>query len=67
MIGTILGRVVGTHLWDNFKAKLGTGHLQSLVEGYAWRGVLAGTVLLYNSSDQFKDGLDQIIAAVTGG
>ena len=67
MLKLILGRVVGSHLWQNNKAKLGEGSLQTLIEGYAWRGILAGTVALYNGNDKFKSGLDQIIAAVTGG
>ena len=39
MLKLILGRVVGSHLWQNNKAKLGEGSLQTLIEGYAWRGI----------------------------
>ena len=67
MFGTILGRLVGSHLLANYKGKVGEGHLQSLIGGYTWRGVLFASTVLYSSSPKFKDGLDQIIAAVTGG
>ena len=67
MIGTILGRVVGSHLLKAEWRKLDGSHLQATIEGLAWRGIVAGTVALYSSNDKFKGGLDQIIAAVTGG
>ena len=67
MLKLILGRIIGSHLLKAEWTKLGGGHLQATVEGLAWRGVVAGTVLLYNVSPKFAKGLDQIIAAVTGG
>lgn len=60
MIGTIAKRIIGAHLW-------GTLHLQAKIETVAWRLAVAGTVAFYNASPKFKSGLNQIIAAVTGG
>lgn len=60
MIGTIAKRIIGAHLFGDL-------HLQAKIETIAWRVVIAGTVAAYHESPKFKAGLDQIIAAVTGG
>ena len=66
MIGTILGRVVGSHLLKAQWRKLDGSHLQATIEGVGARVVVV-TALAYHNSDTFKGWFDGFVAAVTGG
>lgn len=66
MILNFLLRVAGYHLVQAEWRKLGGEHLQATVEGLAWRGIVVASGALYAKYPAFKDGVDQIVAALGG-
>ena len=66
LIGTIFGRIVGSHLFKSEWTKLGGGHLQATIEGIGARVVVV-TTFAYHNSDTFAGWFDGFVAAVTGG
>ena len=65
-IGTILGRIVGSHLFKAEWRKLDGSHLQATIEGIGARVVVV-TAFAYHNSDAFQGWFDNVVAAVTGG
>ena len=67
MILHVLTRIAGIHLVQAEWRKRGGDHLQATIEGLAWRGVVAASGVLYAKYPKFAEGVDQVLAALSGG
>ena len=63
-IGSLAGRVVGSHLLRNHAAKLGEGTLQSVVGGLGMRFVLGFLLAGYLFNEQIRGAINGLIGAL---